>query len=190
MADNKYHQLRLARDLGLSVPEYITSNEPESLRYFTKQNQTCAMKLMSQDLYRSASGVALGLYVNIVNQDDFQDFGSDGENPITIQKYINKKYEVRCTYIADQHFVCKIDSQSSSRTTVDWRRYDVPRTPHSAMTPPEQIRQWVNALSLQLGIVFGAADFIADEDDKWWFLEVNSNGQWLWIEDLTGMQIS
>ena len=41
-----------------------------------------------------------------------------------------------------------------------------------------------------LEIYYGALDFIVDIDGNWVFLEVNSMGQFLWIEDLTGLNIS
>lgn len=42
----------------------------------------------------------------------------------------------------------------------------------------------------KLNINYGAFDFIVDKNNEWFFLEVNPMGQWLWIEDLTGLQIS
>jgi len=41
-----------------------------------------------------------------------------------------------------------------------------------------------------LGLCFGAIDLIVTPDDDHVFLEVNPNGQWLWIEELTGLPIS
>ena len=37
---------------------------------------------------------------------------------------------------------------------------------------------------------FGAFDFIVDERGKWIFLEVNPNGQWLWLEKILDLSIS
>ncbi len=37
---------------------------------------------------------------------------------------------------------------------------------------------------------FGVFDLIRTPNDEFVFLEVNPNGKWLWIEDLTGMNIS
>lgn len=42
----------------------------------------------------------------------------------------------------------------------------------------------------QLGLSYGAIDFIVTKNNEWIFLEINSFGQWLWIEDLTGLDIS
>ena len=41
-----------------------------------------------------------------------------------------------------------------------------------------------------LGLVYGALDFIVTPDNRWIFLEINCMGQYLWIEELTGLQIS
>ena len=35
-----------------------------------------------------------------------------------------------------------------------------------------------------MGLVFGALDFIVSEDHEYIFLEVNEQGQFLWIEEL------
>jgi glutathione synthase/RimK-type ligase-like ATP-grasp enzyme len=42
----------------------------------------------------------------------------------------------------------------------------------------------------KLGLVYGAYDLIKSKNGKYYFLEVNTLGQWLWVEDLTGLQIS
>lgn len=36
----------------------------------------------------------------------------------------------------------------------------------------------------KMGLVFGTLDFIVNENDEYIFLEVNEQGQFLWIEDL------
>ena len=92
--------------------------------------------------------------------------------------------------VGDQHFVCRIESQHSMRAMVDWRRYDILHTPHCSMDAPDHIRFRIQKLMSELGINFGALDFIVTPSDEWVFLEVNPVGQWLWIEDLTGMKIS
>jgi glutathione synthase/RimK-type ligase-like ATP-grasp enzyme len=41
-----------------------------------------------------------------------------------------------------------------------------------------------------LGLRFGAFDFVLDHSMNYWFLEVNPNGQWAFIERETGIPIS
>ena len=38
-----------------------------------------------------------------------------------------------------------------------------------------------------MGLNFAAFDFALDYDAQWHFLECNPNGQWLWLEVLTGL---
>jgi glutathione synthase/RimK-type ligase-like ATP-grasp enzyme len=42
----------------------------------------------------------------------------------------------------------------------------------------------------EMDLNFGCFDFIVNENDEVFFLECNSNGQWLWIEEDTKMDIS
>ena len=41
-----------------------------------------------------------------------------------------------------------------------------------------------------MGLSFACYDFIVDDDDQVYFLEVNSAGQWMWLEDELGLPIS
>lgn len=92
--------------------------------------------------------------------------------------------------VANDHHACRIESQKSKRANVDWRRYDIPNTPHYPFTPPSEIKNKVNHLMNSFGLYFGAIDFIVSPTNEWYFLEINTMGQWLWIEDLTGLNIS
>lgn len=189
-AENKYLQMKLAKEIGLKMPKYIVSNNKDELKDFCIGNSdSVVLKLMSQEFYQTEEGFK-GLYVNKVNYEDLKDFKEDEENPIVLQEYIDKLYEVRYTVVGTEHLVCKIDSQKSKVANVDWRRYDIANTPHFKIEPPEEIRNMVNELMERLQIEYGAIDFIVSKDKEWYFLEVNSMGQWLWIEELTGLDIS
>ncbi|SFA55353.1 RimK-like ATP-grasp domain-containing protein [Parageobacillus thermantarcticus] len=189
-AENKYLQMKLARKIGFSFPKTLISNAKEEIIKFAEQNEKIVLKLMAQEFYKTEDQQYKGIYVNLVTLDDLQEFNLHSENPIVLQEYIEKKYEARYMYVGGEHFVCKIDSQKSSVANIDWRRYDIANTPHSVIEPPLEISEKVNQLMKELNLEYAALDFIIDPTDKWYFLEVNSMGQWLWIEDLTGLKIS
>lgn len=188
-SENKYLQMELALKNNLQIPDTIVTNNKEVANNFIIQHNEVALKLMHQDFYKQGNEYK-GLYVNKLKIADFDDFANSEENPIVLQKYIEKDFEVRYTVIGKKHFACKIESQKSKQTIIDWRRYDIPNTPHSAIEPPNEIVVSVNNLMKNLGIIYGALDFIVDRHGNWIFLEVNSMGQFLWIEDLTGLPIS
>lgn len=190
LSDNKFNQMRSARRHGFMIPDFISSNCPGELRDFARKYGEVALKFMSQEIYRGEDGVYSGIYVNRLTEKDLDAFGDVEENPVTLQRYINKSYEVRYTYVDGVHMVCRIDSQKSSRASVDWRRYDIANTPHSVINPPEEIKLKVKGFMESVGLTYGALDFIVDQRGGWWYLEVNSAGQWLWIEDLVALPIS
>ncbi len=189
LADNSSISCVWRRNAAFRFP-FTTSNSREDLMAFAREVGDVALKFMAQDMYRSDTGQALGLYVNRLTERELADFGGLDENPVTLQQYVDKDYEVRYTFVDGAHLACKILSQAGEQTKVDWRRYDIPNTPHLAMEPPDDVRLQVTSLMRALGLSFGAMDFIVDKSGRWWFLEVNSSGQWLWIEDLVGLRIS
>lgn len=189
-AENKLYQWSVARDVDLKLPPTLTSNIKQELQDFCKlYHGRVAFKLLHQDIYRSDSKV-VGFYTNLINLSDLSQFIETGENPITVQQYIEKAYEVRWTFVKSRHFLCRIESQLSDSTMIDWRRYDLPKTPHYSMEPPEFLKLQVEKLMELLGLTYGALDFIVTPSNEWYFLEVNAMGQWLWIEELTGLPIT
>jgi glutathione synthase/RimK-type ligase-like ATP-grasp enzyme len=190
LAENKFFQMQKAKQHGFCVPDTISSNYKNELISFAERHKFVAVKFMSQDIYLMEDGSYSGIYVNRVKPEDLVEFNDFEENPIVLQKYIEKSYEVRHTFVSGSHFSCKIDSQMSNRASIDWRRYDIPNTPHSSIDAPKDILRKVESLMDDLGLSYGAFDFIVDTHDQWWYLEVNSAGQWLWIEDLADMPIS
>lgn len=190
-AENKYVQLDAAIEVGFLIPDFIVSNNKSDIATFFETHQPVVLKPQNQEFYKDpVDGSFKGMYVNKISKDDLGEFSEVGENPIFVQAYTEKQYEVRYTVVGDAHHVCRIDSQRSKLANIDWRRYDIPNTPHYPMEPPHNIRLKVNSLMKLLGLHFGAMDFIVTPSNEWYFLEINTMGQWLWIEDLTGLNIS
>lgn len=188
--ENKYLQLNLAVQAGFSIPLSITSNVKTELLEFAEKFENVVFKVMEQEIYNDNENNPVGIYANKISVVDLLDFNVEDENPIFLQEYIKKSYEVRYTVVNGQHFVCKIDSQKSKISKDDWRRYDLANTPYFIITPPEEIKQKVDFFMQSLGINYGALDFIVTPTGDWVFLEINCMGQWLWIEQLTGLSIS
>jgi hypothetical protein len=189
-AENKYRQSTIAKEIGFKTPSFICSNDKEFLKSFFKDKKEKVLKFMNQDFYKTEDNEFKGLYVNKIEIEELDKFQDNGENPIILQDYISKSYEVRYTVVGQEHFVCKIDSQASKIASTDWRRYDLANTPHEIISPPVDVKKKVVELMKKFNLGYGALDFIVSEANEWYFLELNSMGQFLWIEDLTGLEIS
>jgi glutathione synthase/RimK-type ligase-like ATP-grasp enzyme len=188
--ENKYYQMEIAKSVGFNMPVTLVTNEKSEVCEFISRYKKVLFKLMSQEIYEVAADEFKGLYTNIIDENDVKNFCEIEENPIVLQEYIDKKFEVRYTVVGNEHLVCKIDSQSSEKAKSDWRRYDIAHTPHCRIDPPLDIKQKVSQMLSTLGLEYGALDFIVKPNGEWFFLEINCMGQWLWIEQLTGLPIS
>ena len=73
---------------------------------------------------------------------------------------------------------------------VDWRRYDFGENNHLRFNLPEKDEEMCRRIVSDLELAFGAIDIVASPRGELFFLEVNPNGQWAWIEALTKQQIS
>ena len=189
-AENKYRQYIVAKNLKMKTPSFVCSNDKDFLTKSFNENREKVLKFMNQDFYKIKDGDYKGIYVNKIKVKDLDKFQKSGENPVILQDYITKKFEVRYTVVGQNHLVCRIDSQLSSVANVDWRRYDLANTPHSIIAPPIDVRDNVVKFMKEFNLNYGALDFIVSKEDEWYFLELNSMGQFLWIEDLTGLEIS
>ncbi len=109
--------------------------------------------------------------------------------PAIIQTYVPKQFELRITVVGDQVFPCAIHSQEGDAANqIDWR-HDVEALEHSVYELPEAVSEQCREFVKRMGLVFGCIDMIVTPDGEYVFLECNPDGQWLWIEERTGMPI-
>jgi glutathione synthase/RimK-type ligase-like ATP-grasp enzyme len=110
--------------------------------------------------------------------------------PVIAQQWIDKAYDLRVTVVGDKIFAVKIDSQISPETEIDWRAGHSIIPPHSPYVLPQTIFKSCLSLTKHLNLSFGAIDLVRDKQGNYWFLEINPNGQWAWLETQTGLPIS
>jgi glutathione synthase/RimK-type ligase-like ATP-grasp enzyme len=189
-ADLKATQLACAIRLGLEVPDTLITNDPqEVLAFHRKHDGRIISKLASPVINRDylAEGVR---YTNVVSHRDIGYVQSVRHGPVIFQGYVPKRLELRITIIGDAIFPVEIHSQSARRTRHDWRHYDHFNTPMYPHALPAEVERQLRALVAQQGLCFGAIDMVLTPDDRYVFLELNPNGQFLWMEDLMGLPMS
>ncbi len=190
----KPNQLRLARGLGLSIPDTYIGNSPTEMAAFANRYEKLALKsvfMPAVAIKNSGEIDTLTFFTKSITRDKILDVATRVQNcPIILQPYVEKEFELRITVVGDDVFACAIHSQVSTKTREDWRRYDLLNTPHEIFALPEEIQSKLLLLVKELGLVFGCIDMIVTPKGEFVFLEINSNGQWLWIEELTHMPIA
>ena len=192
-SESKLLQLSAAERVGLSIPKTLCSNDPIAVTSFFDNSEGRIIYKPLAAFATSPSGDSIAsrcVYTNIVTRDQLDQLMPQiALAPCLFQAYVAKQLELRITVIGDTFLTAAIDSQSSPRTMIDWRHYDLENTNHIAYDLPAPHRKKLRRLLDDLGLVYGAIDCIIRPDGEMVFLEVNPGGQWLWIEELTGLGI-
>ncbi len=188
---SKIYQLLLAKKLGINVPNTIFSNDYTHIKD-TIKNQKLIVKTISGGSFEH-NNEKYAFNSKLITQDnlsELKDYVS--ESPAIYQEYIEKSFELRITIVGNQFFTCKIDSQKSAddRAKIDWRHYKLDDKYWTSHQLPQAIETKILLLMKDLNLNFGCIDMVVTPDGDYVFLEINPNGQWLWIERLTKMPIS
>ncbi|MFA6430136.1 MAG: hypothetical protein WC229_03285 [Candidatus Paceibacterota bacterium] len=190
VAGNKIFQLNFARNMGFQIPNFLVTNSPNDVAAFVEKHKRVIYKVLHQPKKKGKTIDDFHVFfTNIVEEKHLQDLSQITIAPCLFQEYIEKVYEVRVTVVGDQIFAEKIFSQNSSVTEIDWRR-DPTLLRHEIETLPKDISDKCLGLVKNLGLSFGAIDLIFNKKLGYIFLEINPNGQWLWIERILGLPIS
>lgn len=185
---NKFDQLVVAENVDLRIPITLITNDSTAARDFVDRHKKVAIKSVAGYGHQVEGGFYT-VYTNIVTNDILGRFDLIRLAPVCLQEYIEKDFELRITVVGSRVFACRIDSQSTPQTRVDWRHYD-DLTPHSIYATDKSLDDRLTAIMRHYGIRFASFDLIVTLDGKIVFLEMNPSTQFLWIEKLTGMPIT
>lgn len=187
-------QAKLAIDVGLLTPETYIGSDPYIARKFCDDLINANREICTKPVNNTSvriDGEEKIRFTTKLDPSSLEDIDSLVHCPIIFQAYIEKQYEIRATVIGSKIYAAKIDSQAAGgHTAVDWRRYNIPKTPHSPYKLPQEVEKKILDLHDKLGLIYSSFDFIRTVTGEYVFLETNPYGQWLWIEDLTGLNIS
>lgn len=194
-ANHKVFQLQLASDLGFCTPETLVSNSSDRVRAFVsrleREGKRAVVKVVSPGPPQAPTlDEQYCLFTTLVSSSDLEDDSQIAGCPAMYQEYVEKEYELRVTVVGSRVFACEIHSQVTARTVIDWRRYDLPNTPHRVHYIDRGLSDRCVQLTKRAGLRFSAIDLVVRPDRTVAFLEMNPNGQWGWIEELTGLPIA
>jgi glutathione synthase/RimK-type ligase-like ATP-grasp enzyme len=182
-AASKPLQLHWAQKVGLPIPETLITNDPQLVREFVRRHDDRVVHKALTDL----SGRLIDTRAWDKSRDDAHLDACLPIAPGIFQRHIQGRGDVRSAIIGSEVFSVFIDSRTS-RSTVDSRLdLDAAYTAHEL---PERTACMLRELMARLGLVFGVVDLKVDADGQHVFLEVNPQGQFLFMEILTRLPIS
>lgn len=187
-AENKPRQLSMACNIGFNVPDTLVTNELEHAQSFLSKGASVVKPL--REALLEENGEEHVIFTNRLEKLVGADEAKVAVAPVIFQREIQKRSDIRATVIGDTVYTAEILSQEHNETKTDWRRGSRPDLPHRVHELPEDIHRKCVRLVRSLGLRFGAVDLVLDRNESYWFLEVNPNGQWAWIENRTGMPLT
>jgi glutathione synthase/RimK-type ligase-like ATP-grasp enzyme len=189
-AQTKAYQLQVAAALGFEIPPTLFTNSPEDFREFYRRHNGRIVSKLAGHALQHAFGTTFTRYTEMVSTRDLSYAATLRYCPAIFQAYVPKRLELRITVVGEEVFAAEIHSQHSHRTRIDWRRYDLHQTPHLPHELPDEVRAGCLQLVKKLGLCYGAIDMVLTPDGRYVFIEINPNGQFMWIEFLTGLPIT
>jgi glutathione synthase/RimK-type ligase-like ATP-grasp enzyme len=179
-------QLSAARSAGLRTPETIITNSYEEVVAFLERfEDKVIFKPLHQATWVAPEGTSHVLLATRIARSDLTSRESVSLCPGIYQAYVDKAFELRVHVLGETCITAKLLSQAHPSTATDWRMGS--GSPHLKAEPyelPERVAEQCIEVVRRLGGVFGCLDLIVTPEGDYVFLEVNSQGQWLWAEEL------
>lgn len=187
---NKLIALREAQKVGLKIPQTLLSVCPDDIRRFLNKQGSCISKSI-QDLMgiRTNNDYAFtGKTVRV----EKNEICPKGHWYSLFQKEIKKKYELRIFYFMGKIFTMAIFSQMDKESELDFRNVDVNGNHPNRMVPftlPNKVARKIHKLMNNLKLESGSIDIIVDNNNDYFFLEVNPVGQFNFVSELCNYHI-
>lgn len=182
-AEVKALQLVEASKAGLLTPFTLISNDPARAQEFVDglRATECAIKPLMAIGVTDEQGYRLPLTTTLPPGHPLD---SVALAPNMFQPYVDKAFELRCVVIGDNVFAAKLDSQASEVTRTDWRAADWRGNgvQQQVFDLPADVRAAILRLMDHFELNFASLDMIVTPTGEFVFLELNPNGQWLWLE--------
>jgi hypothetical protein len=184
-ANTKALQHAVASKVGLLTPHTLISNHPARAAAFVDSfgETECAIKTLFALGVGDEQGFRFPLTTTLPKGHPLD---SVALAPTIFQPYVPKAAELRCVVIGEKIFSAKINSQANENTRRDWRAGTCQLEPFSL---PQQVETSLHKLMDSFGINFASLDMIITPEGEFVFLELNPNGQWLWLEIELGLPL-
>jgi glutathione synthase/RimK-type ligase-like ATP-grasp enzyme len=174
-AEMKPLQLVAARQAGLMVPRTLISQDPSAIRQFVADVGTVVAKPVTGTPNTQ-------IYTGVI---DGKMLGYDRQLalcPAIYQEYVPGSHHLRVCCFGDHCHGALITSSE-----VDWRRGSIEAQPtETPLETQRALRETLDLMGLRMGIVDMK---LADDGQPVW-LELNPQGQFLFLEGLCNMQLT
>ncbi len=178
--ENQFSQFVISRNTGLKWPSYICSNDINYLNSFFETKKDRLLELMDQGCIEKSIGDCSGNCGSKLNIST-SEIKSEINCPLTRNSYL-----VRCSVVGKEYFIGKI----RAKVDKDGKIIESVTNNYTEIHPPKEIKIRAIQIMNELNLTHGVFDFIVTDDYEWFFDSLNPIGQYQWVEDIKGNDIS
>lgn len=187
----KLNQVRIFGMHGFLVPKTIVPCKKSELLEFCIENGDIIAKAMTYDGFVENDEI-YSCYTNVLTKSMIENITDEELSfaPIFAQERIKKHKEYRVTVIGQSVVWCSIKTNEKNPEGIDFRIVDPFLLDHEIVESPPKESEKLVAITKEMGLNFGTFDIIENKRGEYYILEINPNGQYLWIELITGAKLT
>lgn len=169
------------------MPDTVVTNEVDTVREFAATGKTVTKLFGSNTI--PEQGVRKISFTRLVTDTDLADLRGIHVTTHQLQRWVPKLADARVVVVGE-HITAVAIHAASSQAYVDVRA-DYGNVDYELIDTPDEVSQGIRRLMTELGLMYGALDFVLDKDtSQWVFLEINAGGQFGFIKDATGAPLT
>jgi hypothetical protein len=193
-AADKVRQMRHAAAAGLAVPDTLIGNDVDRVTGFHHGNVrlgrgTAVKSLWVRGQISYDGGLRVPMTTTWPENADPDQVDTIRLAPAVFQEYVPKQREIRAVVIGARVFAASVDSQAIPAARHDVRGAGI-QAGYEPYDLPEDVHTALLDMVHGLGLRFCSADLVLTPDGRHVFLDLNPNGQWLWLEIEAGLPLS
>jgi len=187
-AKNKFSQLRQAKQVGLKIPETLISNDLLKIKdFFEKTKGQVLVKSLKTQIIEENECLAL-IRAKKLRKQDLKN-PALYFTPIIFQEILPRQMEIRIVAMGEKLFAFGIRPKTNKKY-IDIKRHSLESLEHFPYELSKDLEIKIKALLKSYNLPFSSMDFILTPGGEEFFLDLNPNGQWLWLEFMTKVPLS
>lgn len=176
----EFSQFAISKNIGLKWPSFICSNNINYLNIFFETKKERLLELMDQGCTTRSGEACVGKCSDKMFASSTEDL-NDNSCPSK-----SAVYQVRCSVVGKEYFVGKIRARIDEAGQIIENK----STSYSEIHPPRSVKIKAIQILSELSLSYGVFDFMVNDKGEWLFDALNPIGQYQWVEDIKGKDIS
>lgn len=177
-------QLKTAEDFGFLIPKTIVTNSVQELMDFYKEH---GCKIVAKPIHAQVIGIgesALVVGTRTVTPAYFK--AATEKTPCFAQEKLSIAAEYRIIVFGVQLFGFRL---TPLVPVDDLKQATLEQIRHEAWPVEDDLARKIIKLTQTYGLLFAAIDLVETRSGDVVFLELNPNGQWLWLQYMTSTNL-